>query len=165
VRAKLTFIAVGALSLLAANAPSTPTPTAKMVTVTIHRIKEINNMDTDLPRKDQADFYARVWIGTKSKKTTVLSKDDGYPNWRVSSSVSGNMVSIKIRVMDDDGGLEEKDDHVDVCPVIGKKDLELQYNVRTGRISGDVSGRKGQRIHTRGGGEDDHKAEIWFSVR
>jgi hypothetical protein len=140
-------------------------PQTKTVTVTISRVKEINNFDKDIPRKDQADFYARVWIGSTGKRTEVLSKDDGRPNWVVSAPVKGNTVKIRIRLMDDDGGLEEKDDHADICPKIGKKDLDLVYNLRTGRISGDVTGRRGAVIHTRGGGSDSDKAEIWFSVR
>lgn len=94
-----------------------------------------------------------------------MSKDDGMPNWQVRGRVTGSVARIRIRIMDDDGGLEEKDDHVDVCPAIGKKDLDLTFNLRTGRISGDATGSRGQRIHTRGGGSDTDKAEIWFSIR
>ena len=137
---------------------------ARTVTITIVRVKEINNLDKDIPRKDQADFFARIWIAGKALRTPTMSKDDGWPNWRVSAPVGSNLVRIKISVHDDDGGLEEKDDKVDVNPVIGKKDLDLVYNVKTGRITGDATGRRGRNIWTRGGGSDSDKAQLWFRV-
>lgn len=165
-KGKFTFLVLGAL-LVTAPLAFSPEPAQKgrWVTVTVHRVKEINNLDEDFPRKDQADFFARITIGSKSTRTQNLSKDDAWPNWKVRAWATGNSVPIHLRIMDDDGGMEEKDDQVDICPKIGEKTLVMNYNVKTGRISGDASGRRGQRIHTRGGGSDTDKAEIWFSVR
>jgi hypothetical protein len=157
------LVGIAALAPLASVAH--PTKQGKMITVTIIRLKEINNLDEDFPRKDQADFYARVHIGSESTRTETMSKDDFRPNWVIQHRATGNIVPIHIRVMDDDGGMEEKDDHVDINPKIGEKTLVLKYNVRTGRITGDATGRRGQTIHTRGGGKDTDKAQIWFSVR
>lgn len=167
-KGKLTLLVMSALLLGIPSTfakPRSSEPLGRWVTVTIHRLKEISNLDKDFPRKDQADFFAQIWIAGKATNTRVMSKDDGWPNWRVRGWVPGNTTKIKIRIMDDDGGMEEDDDHVDVAPRIGDKDLDLTFNAKTGRVTGDVRGRRNQRIHARGGGEDSDKAEIWFSIR
>jgi hypothetical protein len=163
---KSTFAILSIMALgLVAPQPASAGPKARTVTVTIHRVKEINNLDKDIPRKDQADFFARVWIGGVATRTETLSKDDGYPNWTISAPVTTTKVRIKIAIHDDDGGLEEKDDKADICPAIGKKDLDLVYDTKSGRITGDVSGRRGRKIHARGGGTDSDKAQVWFTVK
>ncbi|HVL39852.1 MAG TPA: C2 domain-containing protein [Fimbriimonadaceae bacterium] len=139
-------------------------PTFKTVTVTIHRVAATDNLDGDFIKKDEADFYARVWIGGFSHRTETMSKDDARPNWRISESVTANVVPIKICMMDDDGGLEEKDDHVDINPQEGEKCLNLWYNTTTGQISGDLAGPSTRMFATRGGGKDSDKARIWFSI-
>src|SRR5688572_27445212 len=127
-KGKYTILALGALGLAVPFiSGAVPTQKGRTVTVTIHRLKEINNLDEDFPRKDQADFFARVSIGAKSTRTKNLSKDDAYPNWKVRGWVTGNSVPIHIRIMDDDGGMEEKDDQVDVNPKIGEKTLVVNY--------------------------------------
>jgi hypothetical protein len=76
-------------------------------------------------------------------------------------------VAITIRLFEDDSlrrGRARRDDHCDINPRRGVKDVNLTYNRLTGRITGDVSGMRGEVIRVRGEG-DSNRAEIWFSVR
>lgn len=155
-----TFAAVGALVLLAGIAE----PQSRRVSVTVTRLMQIDNLDKDFIKADRADFYGRIWIGGKVKQTKTFISDDGNPRWTVSQRVTGSRVAIRIKIADDDGGLEDRDDQVDICPKDGKKELDLVLDTRTGRISGDVTGRRGQTLHVKGGNDGD-KAEIWFVIR
>jgi hypothetical protein len=149
------------------TAPASPqrARAAHRVTVVVNRVAQVDNLDKFDVNPDRADFYAKIKIGNdKVQSTKNFSQDDGAPNWKVTSAVRGRYVPIMISLWDDDGGLEEKDDHVDVCPAGNKKDLNLTYDTVTGRITGDVSGRRNQVIYARGGGDDD-KGKIWFTVK
>src|SRR5688572_31779619 len=104
-KGKLICLAVASVAVLAPIATVANSPHgARWVTVTIHRLKEINNLDEDFPRKDQADFYARVHIGNgEGTRTETMSKDDFRPNWVIKHQASGTIVPIHIRVMDEIG--------------------------------------------------------------
>lgn len=137
---------------------------SRTVTVTVTRLMQIDNLDKDFIKADRADFYGRIWIGGKVHQTKTFISDDGNPGWSVSQRVRGNRISIRIKIADDDGGLEDRDDQVDISPKDGKKELDLVLDTRTGRISGDAKGKRGQTIHVVGG-KDGDKAEIWFVIR
>lgn len=141
-------------------------PKAKMVTVKIWRVAQVDNLDKgDQLGTDRADFYALVQIGNgELRRSGNHSDDDGHPGWEFYGEATGRTVPIRIKINDDDGGLEEQDDYVDVCPKSNKKDLNLVYDTRTGRISGDARGRRGQIIHVVGGGDND-KGKLWFSIK
>ena len=125
---------------------------------------QIDNLDGDFIKADRADFYGRIWIGGKVTQTKTFISDDGNPGWSISRRVSGSKVAIRIKIADDDGGLEDRDDQVDISPKDGKKELDIVLDLKTGRITGDVTGRRGQTIHVKGG-KDGDKAEIWFVIR
>lgn len=151
-------------SLTAAGQAAQSQPAFRNITVTIHRLAATDNLDGDVLKKDNADFYAKVTIGGYLTKTEVMSKDDARPNWVIREAVTGSVVPITIQVFDDDGGLEDKDDHVDINPRERVKDLNLWLDTNTGRIRGDATGVAGTQIMSRGGGKDSDKARIWFTV-
>ncbi len=135
------------------------------VTVKIERVAQINNLDGDFIRGDRADFYSQITIGGSRKESKKFISDDGRPiGWSHSRKVRGNKVYIRIKLIDDDGGLEDRDDFVDINPRGGKKDLNLVLDRKTGKISGDASGRRGQMMHVKGGNDSD-KGEIWFVIK
>ena len=71
---------------------------------------------------------------------------------------------IKIRLWDDDGGWEGKDDHVDINPNKGEKDLNLSFNTQSGSLVNNLYGVVGSEyLYSQGGGEKG-KAQIWFTV-
>jgi hypothetical protein len=164
-------LAITTLAALAVGlvVPSVSTASAvsreDTITVVIHRIKAVSNFDGDFLKKDRADFYANVSIGGYWVKSPVWhGQDDARPSWAGTEYGIGTVVPITIQVMDEDGAFEDKDDHADINDKEGVKDIQIWYNTQTGRISGDVSGRKGEKLFSRGAGKDNDKAEIWFSV-
>ena len=148
--------ALGVMSVVAGTAQ-------RRVTLTVHRVAQTDNLDRDVLIKDRADFYALVWIDDQEFKTKNFSDDDGRPYWTITGHTEKSIVPIRIRLMDDDGGLERGDDHVDINPVSGEKDLMFWYNLDTHQVWGDVSGRAKQMLMSFGEGDND-RGRIWFTI-
>jgi hypothetical protein len=137
----------------------------KWVTLHINRVAQIDNLDQgEALGKNRADFFAMVWVDGQVYKSRNFSKDDGDPNWILRAPVSGDTTTIRIKLMDDDGGLEQRDDHVDINPQGGAKDLILKFDASTGKITGDATGTAGAWITSIGDGDDD-RGRIGFSIR
>ena len=137
----------------------------KPITVSIVRVAQIDNLDKgDWMKTDRADFYSIVQIGSQRPKRSVNhSDDDGHPGWDFYGSSNQRYVPIRIKIDDDDGALERKDDYVDVNPRRGKKDLNLVLDTKTGRISGDAQGWRGKMMYSQGAGDSD-RAKVWFKI-
>jgi len=137
----------------------------KPVTVSIMRVAQIDNLDKgDWMKKDNADFYAMVTIGNgRAQKSVNHSDDDGHPGWNFYGKSNGRYVKIRIKIDDDDGGMERKDDYVDINSRKGKKDLDLVLDTKTGRITGDVTGWRGKTLYSQGGGDSD-RGKVWFKI-
>lgn len=154
-----------ALILSLAAVPYAGPQAKKKVTVKIWRVAQVDNLDKgDQLGTDRADFYSLVKIGNgELKRSGNHSDDDGHPGWEFYGEATGRYVPIRIKINDDDGGLEEQDDYVDISPVSNKKDLNIVLDTKTGRITGDIKGRRGQIIYSIGRGDND-KGKLWFSV-
>jgi len=163
---KLAITALAAVATLGFTpASSAPPIQDNTVTVVINRVRAISNFDGDFIKKDRADFYAKVSIGGYWVKSPIWhGQDDARPSWAAVENGLGRVLTITIQVMDEDGSFEDTDDHADINPETGVKDLHLWYDTQTGRIWGDVSGRKGEKLTSRGANSDSDKAEIWFSI-
>ncbi|NJL36267.1 MAG: S8 family serine peptidase [Leptolyngbyaceae cyanobacterium SM1_4_3] len=139
------------------------------LTVTINRLT--GDFDNDIfPARDDSDFYTLVSFSENPPdvesfwlRSPQQSGDDIAPNWKLSQAIAQDIVPITIRVYDNDGGLAFGDDLIDIDPLGGNTDLNLFYNFITGAISGDATGIAGQRIGSRGGGDDD-SGGIEFTV-
>lgn len=130
----------------------------------IKHLHAIDNLDKgDMFGKNRADFYAMVSVNGVTYKTQIMAKDDGYPNWVIPMDTKSRVSRIHIMLMDEDGGLESKDDHVDINPIAGRKDLQFTFDRSTGRISGAVNGRVNETFVTRGRGDDD-KGVMTFAI-
>lgn len=130
----------------------------------VKHLHAIDNLDKgDALGADRADFFALVTVNGKMYKTQIMSKDDGSPNWMIPIDTSNRYSNIHIALMDEDGGLEARDDHVDINPRKFQKDLIFSYDRATGRIRGAVTGRLNETIHSTGRGDDD-KGEIDFVI-
>ncbi len=136
----------------------------KWVTLTIDKVAQIDNLDQGDPvGKNRADFFAMVWVDGQLFKSKNYSKDEGRPNWVLKVPVYSESSKIRIKLMDDDGGLEQRDDHVDINPNGGQKDLIVDFNSATGQVSGDAAGAAGSWITSAGAGDDD-RGTITFSI-
>ena len=130
----------------------------------IERVEQIDNLDQgDIIGKNRADFFAVVSINGVENKTEVYAEDDAHPYWEIPLDMRSRYSNIVICIMEDDGGLERKDDHVDVSPKPRNKDIRLRYDRFTGRVSGEVNGQMGQRFILEGKGDDD-VARITFKI-
>jgi len=151
------LLCLSALGVEASNAQRT-------ITVTIHRVAQIDQLDKSFLIGDAPDFYAEIWINGNYHKTANFSHSDGTPNWTFSAPVDAATADIKIRLWDDDGGWEGKDDHVDINPNKGEKDLNLSFNTQSGSLVNNLYGVVGSEyLYSQGGGEKG-KAQIWFTV-
>jgi hypothetical protein len=130
----------------------------------IRHIKMMDNVDGgDALGANRADLFALVIINKKSYKTEIMSKDDGEPMWKIPLDMSRRYSNIHLSIKDEDGGLEGKDDHIDINPRGGQKDLIFTYDRYTGKIWGAVKGKAHGTIMATGGGDDD-KASISFAI-
>ena len=133
---------------------------AGTVTVTVNRVRRIDPMDS--APDPGADFYARVTIGhTESTSPVIESRDDVAPQWTFTQEVGSETIPIVIKLFDKDG--TGSDDHCDINPRSGARDISIRYDLRTGRFAGDVTGLRERLTRVHGAG-DTKRAEIWFTV-
>lgn len=137
----------------------TPITPRSTVDVTINAVNAIDKPDTFLGR---ADYYAKVTIDGGTEQQTSTIDDDNYitPNWTFEQDTTG-IVPITFKLYDEDWG---SDDHIDINPATGAKDLTVFYHTHTGNVYGPgVFGQEGNVITVRGSGDSD-RAEIQFTV-
>ncbi len=140
-------------------------PNLRTVVITIGRIAAIDNMDANLLVPDRADFYVKAAVNGHWKRTeTMFGKDRTSRAMQLMFPVSGSIARIHMQLFDDDGGIEGRDDRCDINPMRGARELDIVYNLNTGRISGDVSGYRGSPITVVGHG-DANRARITFTIR
>ncbi|QYK52254.1 MAG: hypothetical protein KF824_08290 [Fimbriimonadaceae bacterium] len=153
------------LSLATALITQPPMMTAqKYPMLLISKIQAMDNLDQgDALGANRADFYAKVKINKTDHVTEAFSADTAEPNWTFPLDMKQRVNKIHLSLWDDDGGLERTDDHVDISPKKGQKDLWFYYDRYTGKIWGDVDGSFGQTIVSIGSGDDD-KAKIYLSI-
>ena len=156
-RYRLSLLALAVLAMVDSPVVRAETVT---VTVTIVRVRQIDNVDDTRP----GEFYARIRIGERASSNTPHREDAGdvTPNWAfTSSSPEETTVPIRIAIFDHDW--PDSDDHCDVSPVNGRKTLDINYTPRLRQVTGDVDGWEGELIHAVGAGDSD-RVEIWFRV-
>ncbi len=140
-------------------------PNLQTVTVTV------NHVSGDLdPAFNDSDFYSLLSIdgGGETRSNTIEGKNDISPNWQLSKrNITTQTVPITIKIYDSDGGLTFNDDHADINPNSGSKDLNLIYNLVTGSVTdsktGQEYGRRGQQINLSGSGDGD-EVDIGFTI-
>ena len=146
---------------------SIPAPTsiqAGRPYILVQHLHAIDNLDKgDALGKNRADFFAIVIVNGVTYKTQIMSKDSGDPNWIIPMDRTKRYSKVHFTLMDEDGGLEGKDDHVDINPRAGHKDLMFTYDRTTGRISGNIKGKMGKSIKSIGAGDND-KGDITFMI-
>lgn len=129
------------------------------VTLTISRVRQIDNPDGFLG--GDGDYYAKVTMSGVERRSPTADSPDFTPNWTFRQGAAPNSVlPIRIELWDSDTG---DDDMADVNPRGAKKRIDFNYNIFTGEVTGDVTGRRGGTIQATGAGDSD-RAEIWFSV-
>ena len=117
------------------------------VTVTIQRFIEVQDPDPGPGQGCCGDYYGRVSIDGQPFQESGHEDDDKdvTPYWRFTRTVDDTQptIPVTIQVFDDDTALAFPDDIMDLNPVDGKQQLDLQLNPRTGTWSGDVPANVG----------------------
>lgn len=140
------------------------------VRLTITRVREIDDIEPDLfPfADDDPEFYAVVEIaGEEFPRTSEVAGSTVRPNWRFFKTVTETTVPIRIQIFDNDGFPRDNDDHVDINPSSGVKDLYFTFNLQTGEVvdsdSGDAFELSNGEFRIRGQG-DSSRGEIRFTL-
>jgi hypothetical protein len=130
----------------------------RLVKVSVNRVKG----DFDGWWND-SDFYTRIISGGKEWTSGTKDGTNDYRpgDWNSLKFVSGTDIPITIKLYDSDPG---SDDHIDINPNRGARDLNFNYNIASGQLTGDITGSLNQEIYARGGG-DSSQGEIWFMVQ
>jgi hypothetical protein len=153
--------------------PPTSSPPSSTVVVSILSIKPNSDLEGDddhVPFYDNhADIYGFVTIAGETFSLPKVDEND-FPHWDTNGVfrkvVSGGPVHIAIDINESDGGITGDDDSVDVSPVAGKDVLDLDYDLCSLRVSGDIGDVLGQtqNVITVKAGNDSDDATIRFKV-
>ncbi|PZV06777.1 MAG: peptidase [Leptolyngbya sp.] len=139
-------------------------PNIQNVTLTVNQVE--GDFDGAL---NASDFYSILSVdGNEIRTARIDGKNDISPNWQNSkANVTDSTVPLSIQIYDFDDGANFDDDHIDVNPNAGNKNLNLTYNLLTGSVTdsatGQEYGRRGQPISLNGGG-DGQEGRITFTV-
>ncbi len=140
-------------------------PTQPMPKLIITRVEQVDNLDKEFLGRDRADFYAVVTVDGVEFKTKVMAKDAGRPEWIIPLMPYKRFQNVCVRIMEDDGGLERRDDHVDINPMPGKKDLDLRVDTYYGKVLGDLKAEARKPLMVAGEGDSDRaKLTFWVEI-
>lgn len=159
------------------NPPNAPTPVASSTSLregldaVVIQVTDIEAIDSRDPLPgDEADWYMRARIDGQDYISGYISGKDHmdftqkpygpFSFVRVRPKNSGP-IKVSLGLYDDDSGPYGDDDHCDISPVKGHKDLELTYDRASG-FTGDIQGRSIATVRGKGDGDI---AEIAFSIR
>ena len=153
-----------------ASPPSSDSPNSRVV-LSILSVKPNSDLEGDddfVPFYDnKADIYGFVTIDGEEFKLPEITENN-YPHWDrdgvFRKEVSSTLVPIKIAIWEADELATGDDDHVDICPLPDKADLDLVFNLCSLELSGDIATQSTQGVITVSGGSDDNDATIRFKV-
>jgi hypothetical protein len=146
----------------------------RTIAINIGQVRQIDDLDGFL--RGQAEFFSRVTVDGKVFAGDKLNGDDINTNnrWIFLNDTGGvefpvQEVPIKIEIFESDNGTNPLNNtQVDVNPNSGKKELNLTYNLVSGRVKNADTGEflsnfSGQTIVSEGAGDRDQGA-IEFRV-
>ena len=119
---------------------------------------------------NHADIYGFVTIAGETFNLPQIPETD-FPHWEATGprkgvfekAVSSSPVPIRIDIWEGDSGLTFDDDHVDICPVAGKRHLDFEFDLCALTLKGDIN-VPAQGLHQVSGGTHDEAAKIAFTV-
>jgi hypothetical protein len=156
-----------------AFAPGAGGPSS-IVFVEIISIKPNTDLEGDddfVPFYDNhADIYGFVTIDGQTFDLPQIPETD-FPHWEATGprkgifekAVTASPVPIRIDIWEGDSGLTGGDDHVDICPVAGKRHLDFEFDLCALTLNGDINGSSQGRREV-SGGSGSEAATIAFRV-
>lgn len=139
-------------------------PTEPMPKLIITRIEQVDDLDpANITGRNRADFYAVVSVDGMKYKTNVMAADAGRPEWIIPLKPYKRFQNVCVQIMEEDSGFEGSDDHVDINPMPGKKNLDIRVDTYYGRVTGDLKAEARKPLMVSGEG-DTGKAKMTFWI-
>jgi len=107
------------------------------VTVKIKNIIQIADPDRK-GGQGNGDYYAIISIDGSRFHTSEIESTNFDPNWTFTQNVNAgqkSVIPIHIELWDND---RKRDDHIDINPSKSKKSLDLRYDLKSKKWTGDV---------------------------
>lgn len=104
---------------------------------------DVGTFETKIDPLGKADFFARITVaGQTFVEAMQLDRSSVTPAWTTIKFIPNSLAQVPIRyqLWDEDGVGRGDDDHVDINPRTGTRDLNLTFVVNTHNLSGDVTG-------------------------
>jgi len=173
---------------LAESGPTSDPPSGVVVVriISVDPNTDMEGDDDNIPFYDnKADLYGEVVIGGVSNDLPKINEtdnphwdnqpaDDEHPRGGVfsvevpavpdSTGLTPLPVPISIRIAESDGGLTGDDDSVDINPASDKRALDIEFDMCSLRVSGDINVNGSQGVLEASGGDGDGAALIRFTV-
>ncbi len=173
---------------LTESGPTNEPPSGVVVVriISVDPNTDMEGDDDNIPfYNNRADIYGEVIISGVSHDLPEISEsdnphwdnhepDDEHPRGGVFSvevpavpDVTGLTpltVPISIRIAESDGGLTGDDDSVDINPANDKQTLDIEFDMCSLRVSGDIDVNGSQGVLEASGGDGDGAALIRFTV-
>lgn len=118
----------------------------------------------------KADFYAKVTVNDQPfTEAMQLDRANVSPAWRIFKFIpaSASSTVVHYELWDEDGGVRGDDDHCDINPMVGKKDLDFTFSVENHTLAGDISGihvRETNAVQSDGRKPDKDRAVVQLYV-
>lgn len=118
----------------------------------------------------KADFYAKVTVdGQSFTEAMQLDRASVSPAWRIFKFIpaAASSTGVHYELWDEDGGMRGDDDHCDINPTAGKKDLDFTFSVANHMLTGDISGihdRETNAVQSDGRKPDKDRAVVQLYV-
>ncbi len=136
------------------NAPASAVPTVpkialnqRAIIVRTPQVAEKNDVGTFELKIDspggKADFYGRITVGGQTfVEAMQLDKSSVSPAWTTIKFVPSttSQVPIRYELWDEDGAVRSGDDHCDINPATGVRDLNFNFVVASHNNTGNITG-------------------------
>lgn len=147
---------------LAPLSPADLAPSIVQPQLMIQKIETLDEVDASFqPYDNKADLYAQITVDGWTYETPIVKKNEAEPYWSVPLPVD-RPVYVHIRLLDQDHGFEEKDDHLDINPQKQRRDLYFRFDPRSSAIVGDLNGYMGTSMTL--AGKSDDRARITLGI-
>lgn len=156
------------LYMYTAKVADVPRPGSATIILQVTKVTALDNFDGPTGR---ADFYPRWGLSYEpgwNREMYILDQNSPKPLWFLRMPTQGTAAEheVQFEVWDaDSSGVwwdSDVDDKADICPAVGRRQLRFKVDIKTGAISGDITGRVGDTFTVQG--TESPRAKVEFKV-
>lgn len=131
---------------------------------------DVGTFETKIDPLGKADFFAKITVaGQTFTEAMQLDRSNVTPAWTTIKFVpnSSAQVPIRYQLWDEDGVGRGDDDHVDINPRPGVRDLTLTFTMSNHNLTGDVTGvhdAQANAVNIAGAKPDKDRGVLQFYV-